>query len=722
MRSVPNFGATQYSVNGYVYKDVNMDNVKSAGEPGLSGVQVRMDPYSTFTDGSGYFNFRVFAGNYVLKHTPPTGYGTFTSPDSFVLAVASGLTRSFADTMRQGGTVHVHVYQDLNTNGSLDAGEPNVPSITATINPGGGATGPTDAMGAVDLFSQVGSYTLALTLPDSFLVSTTPYPITSTMINGGTASYDIGLRKSLSGKIAGKVYQDNNRDGVWQSGEAGIQNAWVGVTNDGGTTIQGYAYTDASGNYSITVPINDPPHSTPYSVFCIPSAGRYPTGSTSIGGLWVQNLATLSNNNFGMASFQIITLNASRVLSLASKDLIENDWNGNQTQNAHGDRDLVLGADAGGTDNISVWFNQYPTNGNQNLFSASPDYTRNAPQSVMAIAVDTLDSDATWKLRPDVVTGTKTNVSGNFFVWLTQNTSGNYGYMPTTYSPGLNYRTSDNGDVQSVLTMDCAGGAMPDIIVGTKSPTANYGTIEVWQNNDAVSPTFSRQETYPNAGSIPGNNLGEVNAMILADLDNDGRKDLIVGTKTGPSSGEIVVFANVSKNNGSRFICRAKYSLVGDIVTSLATIDLNGDGKLDIIAGTQSGTASGNLKVFQSVVVTGSSWSFANVRNVAANGIVMSLTAGDFGGSTMDDLVVGWRSNTTSFVGGVYIYFTSVLTGLPPAGVDPSSGAVANMVPATCRGNFDFGTNPLPAAPYLTDLAAGVKVSATTGALVVFIR
>jgi hypothetical protein len=52
-----------------------------------------------------------------------------------------------------------------------------------------------------------------------------------------------------------------------------------------------------------------------------------------------------------------------------------------------------------------------------------------------------------------------------------------------------------------------------------------------------------------------------------------------------------------------------------------------------------------------------------------------------------------------------------------------SAGTVVNMVPALTSGNFNFGVGvQAPPYPYLTDLAAGLKASATTGALVVFIR
>jgi hypothetical protein len=109
-------------------------------------------------------------------------------------------------------------------------------------------------------------------------------------------------------------------------------------------------------------------------------------------------------------------------------------------------------------------------------------------------------------------------------------------------------------------------------------------------------------------------------------------------------------------------------------------------------------------------------------RQVPAPGVVMSLSSADFGGSVRGDLAVGFRANMSSYVGGVRIYFCD--SGkIPALGGDPSGGSVSHMVPAVTIGNYNYGVRPtLPSPPYLTDLAAGVKITATTGALVVFIR
>ena len=712
LRNTPDLGVRTYVIDGYVFSDANHNRVRDGGEAGVANAAVRAGgTYVAYTSSTGYYQLRVPAGSYAVRHTPPAGFGIYSSPDSVSVTVPPAASASFADTARAGGWVSAHVWVDTDGDGIEDAGESPASGIAVSVSTAA-SNNWTDANGNAQVFAGVGSFLASVTVPDSMTASTAN-PVSGSMTNGGSATVRFGLLPSLTGTVKGKVYRDNNRNGVLDGGEAGIQGTWVGVTKDG-ITVNGYAYTDANGDYSIRAPINDPPHTQPYYVYTVPPAGYYPTSTTAIANVWVQNNATLTGKNFGMAGYQVITLNASRVLSLASADLIEKDWNGNQTQNAQKDLDLVLGADAAGADNVSVWFNNYNSTP---LFAPTPDYTRLAPQSVMAMALDTLDTGSP-TARPDLVSGTKKAATGNFFVWLNQNSSGNLGYLPATYSTGLNYTTQDAGDVQAVLTTDVAGNSMPDIIVGTKSPTTGTGTIEVWTNSGGTSPTFTRAETYPSAGSIPGGLMGEVTSMALADFDGDGDLDLVVGTRKSSYSGELLFFSLESRTNGNRYRCRSVYTLPNDAVTSLAVCDPNGDGRPDVIVGTQNASNGGRLQQWTNL---GAGWSFADVRDVNANGIVMSLHSADLGGGSATDVVVGWRQNDTSYVGGVDVYYLD-LGILPSTGVDVSGGSITNMVPATCTTNLNWGTNPTIAPPYLTDIAVGVKTGLTTGALVLFIR
>jgi prepilin-type N-terminal cleavage/methylation domain-containing protein len=717
MRNTPNFGATLYAVDGYVFNDNNgsPNGIRDTGEPGLSGATVRLGTsLTTVTNANGYFLLKAPAGSYTLKHTPPTGYGVYTHPDSFLVSVGPAQTHSFADTARAGGWVTSFTYYDKNSDGIYQSGSDSIlTNVVVTLSPGPNVQY-TNSSGNALNFASVGGYTVTVTAPDS-CIATTTNPVSSTMVNGGSASYSFGFSKSAMGTVKGKVFADNNRNGTLDGGEPGLAGVWVGVTPDAGLTVVGWQNTDVNGDFSIDVPAISSPAAA-YYIMTIVKAGYFPTSTTSIGPFYINGGQTINNNNFGEVGYQIISLNASRVLSLGSGDLIEKDWNGNQTGNRRGDADLVLGADASGTDQVSVWFNQY--NGSP-LFNSNPSYTRTAQQSVLSMAVDTLDNTATWRERPDVVTGTRNAAGGNFFVWLTQGSGGNEGYIPTNAS--LSYRTQDVGDVQAVLSYDCANGTMPDLIVGTKSPTANQGTIEVWQNSDAASPVFSRQEVYPPNGSIPGNALGEVTAMALADFDGDGKRDLVVGTKNGSYSGQLMFFKFVSKTNGNRFVYQCGYPLAQDAVTSIVCFDIDGDGKQDAIVGTQKNSTSGHLQQWGNHTVAGI-WLFTEDREVNAPGIVMSLATADFGGSVRGDLAVGYQADASGYNGGLRIYFCDA-NKIPSSGNDPSAGSVTNMVPAVTINDFNYGIKPsIPSPPFLKDIAAGVKITASTGALVVFIR
>ncbi len=716
LRNVPQAAADEYLVDGFVYLDsIVVNRLRETGERGLPGAIVQCGTYTTVTGANGYFSLYVPAGTYWLKQVvSPAGYVNTSVPESLSVTVPPATSRDFPDAALAGGHVDVYVFEDLDNDGLQDVGENGRANVRIAMSPGG-TVDQTEVSGHVDpaLFAPVGTCTITATAPDSFVVTTTN-PVVLSVTDGSTHTVVFGVYKPDAGTISGKVFRDTDRDGVADLAEAGIQNVWVGVTTDGGITVPGYAWTDANGLFSITVPANDPPATTPYSLMIIPPAGYFPTTSTSINGIYLEAEESISGQNFGLSSFTVITLDANRVLSLASADMIEKDWNGNKTANRHGDVDIVLGSDTGGSDQVSTWFNQYNSTP---LFNPSPDYTRSAPGAVMSMALDWLNVDSPLD-RPDLVTGCKVALAGNFFVWLCQNSSGNEGYYTSTYSQA--YKTADQGDVQAVVTLDCAGGATadrPDVIVGTKSPTAYTGSLELWTSSNAATPTLSRTETYPGTGGMAAGALGEVTAMALGDFDGDGLQDLVIGARSA-TGGQVHFLKNMGKSASPHFLHRGEMDISGEAVTALAVVDVDSDGLLDVVAGTQTVADAGRLFLLRN---TTGMFDFYVARTVNAPGIVTALAATDLGGAAVKDLVVGYRVGTTGYVGGVSIYFLDVGT-IPHLGSDPSAGALANWVPAITTNNFNYGTNPAAAAPYLQDLAVGVKVSASTGAVVVFVR
>src|SRR5262249_23638229 len=183
----------------------------------------------------------VRAGSYAVKHDAPPGYHGTSVPDSTVVNVgpagSASATVNFPDAVTPGGWVSVLAFEDLNANGVQDAGEGPIQNLRVNVTPGTEIEY-TNSSGAAMLFSPTGSFSVTAAAPDSFSF-TTPNPASGTMSNGGSASIMFGLLKTEVGTIQGTVFRDNNRDGVMNGTDAGIPNAWVGITNGGGITIQG---------------------------------------------------------------------------------------------------------------------------------------------------------------------------------------------------------------------------------------------------------------------------------------------------------------------------------------------------------------------------------------------------------------------------------------------------------------------------------------------------
>jgi hypothetical protein len=210
--------------------------------------------------------------------------------------------------------------------------------------------------------------------------------------------------------------------------------------------------------------------------------------------------------------------------------------------------------------------------------------------------------------------------------------------------------------------------------------------------------------------------------MARADLDGDGLPDLAVACKTtvGSFTGEVLLYKYKGKTASPRFEYKGKITMLMHSPTCIGISDVNGDGWKDLLVGDISGVAAGDLRYYRNEGAV-TPFTFTMVRTVAAPGPVQCLNVADFGGSARSDVAVGWRADTGSYTGGVLIYFTDLGT-LPLTGVDPSGGAVTNWCAALTSTNFNWGLFPAFSGTTFLDLAAGVKSSATDGALWVFIR
>ncbi|MEZ4675057.1 MAG: SdrD B-like domain-containing protein [Caldilineaceae bacterium] len=162
------------------------------------------------------------------------------------------------------------VWYDTNANGVQDAGEDGVEGVTVVlydVNDTPVATTTTDVDGIYAFTNLVpGDYYVVFTPLSGYVLSpqdnsgddtadsdvdpTTGATILTTLSSGeNDPTWDAGLYEPAG--IGDRVWYDNNRDGVQDSGETGVENVEVELLDANGTVVL-TTTTDASGYYSFT--------------------------------------------------------------------------------------------------------------------------------------------------------------------------------------------------------------------------------------------------------------------------------------------------------------------------------------------------------------------------------------------------------------------------------------------------------------------------------------
>jgi SdrD B-like protein len=192
-------------VTGVKFNDVNGNGVRDAGEPGLSGVTIRLTDAAgvvrtTTSGGTGEFSFaNVTAGAYVVSEVVPGGFAQTApaAPGTFSVNVTTGQAVSGlafgnrASTVPIGnGTISGRKILDVNGNGINDGLDRGFEGVTFELHDAAGnlvATTTSDANGNF-MFTSLGNgtYVLSEVLPPNFFQT---FP--GTQANPGTYSITI---------------------------------------------------------------------------------------------------------------------------------------------------------------------------------------------------------------------------------------------------------------------------------------------------------------------------------------------------------------------------------------------------------------------------------------------------------------------------------------------------------------------------------------------------
>ncbi|NYE60388.1 protocatechuate 3,4-dioxygenase beta subunit [Duganella sp. 1224] len=162
------------------------------------------------------------------------------------------------------------VWEDLNGNGVQDSGEAGIAGVTVQLKDAGGqvvASTTTDAAGAYHFDVNAGTYSVTVQAPAGYVAtqqgqggnsaadsdinasgSTAPIALAPGETNNKA---DAGLYRPVS--LGDTVWYDSNRNGVQDSGEAGVAGVKVTLLDASGNPVAGAtATTDASGHYQFS--------------------------------------------------------------------------------------------------------------------------------------------------------------------------------------------------------------------------------------------------------------------------------------------------------------------------------------------------------------------------------------------------------------------------------------------------------------------------------------
>jgi len=229
------------------------------------------------------------------------------------------------------------------------------------------------------------------------------------------------------------------------------------------------------------------------------------------------------------------------------------------------------------------------------------------------VAIADFDGDG----KPDIATANNFSIAGKpASISLLRNT-GAIGAI----SFASHYEMPADVQTFAIAAGDLDGDGKPDLI----SCGLYSQTISVYRNTSSIgSISFAAGIDFP-SGHEPF-------SVVIADIDLDGRPDVIVANNLG---GNVSVFRNTTAG-GVLSLATPVDLAVGIEPESVAVGDLDGDGLTDVVVTNQG---SNNISVLRNTSSPGSI-SFAPRTDLATNGSPFGVAIGDLDGDNKPEIVV----------------------------------------------------------------------------------
>jgi hypothetical protein len=392
------------------------------------------------------------------------------------------------------------------------------------------------------------------------------------------------------------------------------------------------------------------------------------------------------------------------------------------TVNGQHDLDIIVGTRASGIANIRVWWNGQPGAYTGNVYyRATESYLGNASYDIPALAASDIDnSGATTR---DLISGavTGTNV-GLFQVWRNQayggagEVQGRVGAATSPVTPNAQYYDNPGtGEARAVAIDDLNGDGRKDVVVGTKTNT-NQGKVEVWWGDGAGGFTHSISLDVYTA-------TGEVRSIAVSDMNADGFPDIVTGTKTNnaDTQGNLDIF--YSNGLSTRRFTTVYSVAVGGAIYAIGAARMDDDSYTDIITAVKSGSNAGKIEFWKNNgTIVGA---LTRRDEQATPGPALSLALGQLDyGNTSIDIAVGTAGAGGSTPPAVEAFFCDPAASggaIIPNVLSWSDANAGGAVNALAIGRLECSQDRL-GDDALSDIVAGTATSASTGDLVIYLN
>ena len=196
----------------------------------------------------------------------------------------------------------------------------------------------------------------------------------------------------------------------------------------------------------------------------------------------------------------------------------------------------------------------------------------------------------------------------------------------TSNSFGAEVDITVPGGPVGVAVADMDGDGMPDIVTANQTSNSVSVLRNIYAGGVITSNSFAAPVTFTVGG--------QATWVCIADIDGDGKAD--VATSDYNSTNTVSILRNISTVGNIGFAPSVEFAGLGS-GGSMAVGDLNGDGKLDLVVGSQSTGQA--VSIYQNTSTPGNI-SLAAPVNLAANGWANTVAIGDLDGDGKPDVVL----------------------------------------------------------------------------------